>query len=309
MSNGSQSPGAAPFVPSYRRHKPSGQAVVTVNGRDVYLGPWNTKASRAEYDRLIGEWLAAGRCLPKPDADLTIAELALRYLRFAKTYYVQGGRPTGSLDRVRVALRVLRESYAHTAARDFGPLALQAIQQRLATAGNSRRYLNYLIDTIRRVFKWAVAQELLHESVYRALTAVPGLRQGRSSAKESEPIGPVADEVVEATLPHAPAVVRDMVRFQRATGCRPGEVCAIRPGDVNTSHDPWIYTPGTHKTQYRGHKRIIFVAVVSYLNPSLMNVSAAIVPTDAPQVITVPVEMPCTNCTMLAVVTSTKKPR
>ena len=66
-------------VPSYRRHKPSGQAVVTLNGRDIYLGPWNTKASRAEYDRLIGEWLAAGRCLPKPDADLTIAELALGY--------------------------------------------------------------------------------------------------------------------------------------------------------------------------------------------------------------------------------------
>ena len=35
-------------IPSYRRHKPSGQAVVTLNGRDFYLGKWNTKASRAE---------------------------------------------------------------------------------------------------------------------------------------------------------------------------------------------------------------------------------------------------------------------
>ena len=50
-------------VPSYRRHKPSGQAVVTISGRDIYLGKWNTAASRAEYDRLIGEWLAGGRCL------------------------------------------------------------------------------------------------------------------------------------------------------------------------------------------------------------------------------------------------------
>ena len=72
-------------VPSYPRHKPSGQAVVTLNGHDIYLGKWNTKASRAEYDRLITEWLAAGRCLPKAQGDLTVAELALHYWRFAKS--------------------------------------------------------------------------------------------------------------------------------------------------------------------------------------------------------------------------------
>jgi hypothetical protein len=41
--------------------------VVTVNGRDIYLGKWNTKANRAEYERLIGEWLVSGRCLSKLD--------------------------------------------------------------------------------------------------------------------------------------------------------------------------------------------------------------------------------------------------
>ena len=46
-------------VPSYRLHKPSGRAVVTLNGRDHYLGPWNSPESSAEYDRLVGEWLAA----------------------------------------------------------------------------------------------------------------------------------------------------------------------------------------------------------------------------------------------------------
>ena len=54
-------------VPAYRQHKPSGQAVVTLCGKDHYLGRWNTKASRSEYDRLIGEWLAAGRMIPQPD--------------------------------------------------------------------------------------------------------------------------------------------------------------------------------------------------------------------------------------------------
>jgi transposase len=50
-------------LPKYRLHKPSGQAVVTLGGRDHYLGKWQTPASQAEYDRLITQWLAGGRRL------------------------------------------------------------------------------------------------------------------------------------------------------------------------------------------------------------------------------------------------------
>ena len=42
-------------VPTYRLHKPSGKAVVTLCGRDFYLGPWNSPDSRLEYDRLVAE--------------------------------------------------------------------------------------------------------------------------------------------------------------------------------------------------------------------------------------------------------------
>ena len=77
-------------IPSYRRHKPTGQAVVTLDGRDIYLGRWNTKASRQEYDRLIGEWVANGRQLPvRHSGSLTISELTAAYLRHAKTYLRQ----------------------------------------------------------------------------------------------------------------------------------------------------------------------------------------------------------------------------
>jgi hypothetical protein len=49
--------------PFYRRHKASGQAVVTLDERDLYLGRYGTPESRAEYDRLIAEWLGNGRRL------------------------------------------------------------------------------------------------------------------------------------------------------------------------------------------------------------------------------------------------------
>ena len=42
-------------IPSYRLHRPSGQAVVTLSGRDFYLGPHGSKISRAEYDRVTAE--------------------------------------------------------------------------------------------------------------------------------------------------------------------------------------------------------------------------------------------------------------
>ncbi len=69
-------------VPSYRRHRPSGQAVVTLNGHDRYLGKWNTAASKREYHQLLAEWVAVGGCLPDPRAsDLHVAEVALAYHR------------------------------------------------------------------------------------------------------------------------------------------------------------------------------------------------------------------------------------
>jgi hypothetical protein len=82
----------------------------------LLLGKWNTKASRAEYDRLIGEWLAGGRCLSKADPGVSVAELALAYWRYAKGYYGKADEPTGSMPRIRVAVRTLRTSCHKTLA-------------------------------------------------------------------------------------------------------------------------------------------------------------------------------------------------
>jgi hypothetical protein len=50
-----------------------------------------------------------------------------------------------------------------------------------------------------------------------------------------------------------------MVRFQRLTGCRPGEVCNLRPMDLDRSREVWAFTPASHKTEHHEHRRIIFV--------------------------------------------------
>ncbi len=42
--------GSLRSLPNYSKHKAAGQAVVGLSGKDVYLGPYGTKASKLEYD-------------------------------------------------------------------------------------------------------------------------------------------------------------------------------------------------------------------------------------------------------------------
>lgn len=247
-------------VPKYRRHRASGQAVVTLNGRDFYLGPHGTKASHIEYDRLIGEWLAAGRYPPEvAPTELTIAELCLRYWRFATQYYRAHDAKNRSLPALKQAIRYLRGRYSHTPAVEFGPLALKAVREQMIEESLSRSYINDQMGRIKRIFKWAVSEQLLPPESLQALLAVPGLRAGRTAARESKPVLPVDDATVDSTLCHLPDVPADMVRIQRLTGMRPAELCMMRPCDIDRTTNPWRYTPQHHKTAHRGRERVIFL--------------------------------------------------
>ncbi len=245
-------------VPKYRKHRATGQAVVTLNGRDFYLGPHNTKASKIEYDRLIGEWLANGRGLPPGQAnDLTVAELLLRYWEYAQGYYRKNGEPTSEISALKSALRPVRELYGSSPAREFGPLALEVVRQRMIAQKWSRTGINRAISRIGRVFRWGVSKELIPPSVSQALATVDGLRKGRTEATEKPPVEPVSDATVEATSERMCSIPADMVRLQRLTGMRPGEVCTMRPCDIDRTGVIWLYRPESHKTEHHGRDRVI----------------------------------------------------
>ncbi len=248
-----------PRVPSYRRHRPSGQALVTLNGHDFYLGRWRTAGSRREYDRLIAEWLAADRQLTgEHDVDdLTVTELIARYFRFAKRYYRKAGESTGETENIRYALRPMRRLYGRTAASAFKPTALRAVRLKMIELGWARTHVNRQVDRIRRMFKWAVSHDLVPPDVYHGLQAVAGLRKGRCDAREPEPVRPVADAVVDATLPHVSPTVAAMIQLQRLTGMRSAELVIMRGCDLDTSGKVWTYVPATHKTEHHGHGKTI----------------------------------------------------
>jgi len=266
-------------LPKYRKHKASGQAVVTLDGNDFYLGPHNTRASHREYDRLVGEWQQNGRQLPSDSAQvaLSMAELLNAYRKFAGQYYVKNGAPTGAIHGVRAMLKLVRKYYGHTVARDFGPLALKSLQERMIETGASRRYINDHTKRVRRMFKWAAANELIQFESYQRLTTVEGLPKGRTKARETAPVSPVDDSTIELTLPHLPLVVADMVRFQRFNGCRPAEVCIVRPCDIDTGGEVWTYRPESYKTEHLGGYRIIFIGprAQDVLRPYLLRESTS----------------------------------
>jgi integrase len=255
-------------TPRYCLHKATGQAVVRINGRDCYLGKYDTPESRQEYDRVIAEWLSNGRHLrgssPAAAHALTVAELILAHWQWAVDYYRWGERGGACLKDV---LRILKELYGHTMASEFGPRALKTCRQRMIDQGWSRGYVNSQVNRLRRVFRWAASEELLPGGVLHNLRAVEGLKAGRTEAREGRKIRPVPDERVQAILPYLPNVVRAMVRFEQLTGARPTEVCLIRPIDIDMRIPAcWVYRPGSdqgphgqHKTAHHGHDRLILI--------------------------------------------------
>jgi integrase len=254
-----------PRTPSLRRHKPSGLAVVTLSGRDHY--PWPARLrkpppdTQLAYDRLVAEWLAGGRKLLSPDGarpPLTVNELILSFWRWAESHYRRDdGTSTNELGEYRYTLRPLRALYGPTPAAEFSPLKLKAVRQRMIGAGWCRNLINKRVARIARMYKWAVSEELVPETAHRALKTVGGLEKGRTEARESEPVRPVTDADVEAILPYVLPPVAAMIRLQRLTGARPGEVCAMRGCDLDTSGAVWLYRPPCHKTSHRGKDRVI----------------------------------------------------
>jgi integrase len=239
-----------------------GTAFVRINGKRTYLGKFGSADAAQNYARCVAEW-AISNTDPSQASQLigtiTVKSLAVAFLDHAKKstpnhYYGQ-----------RTAARILLELYSDVTVDSFTPKCLTAVQhqfvQQVDINGEqrSRQYCNMLTYYIRKMFRWGVAQELVTPSTAEALKYVLPLRQGRTTAPESEPRTDVPNEIVDATLPHMLPTVAAMVQVQRWATMRPNEVCRMRVGDINMNRKDgiWLYRPPKHKGTWRGHGRII----------------------------------------------------
>ena len=247
-------------VPKLRHHKASGQGFVELTGERFYLGRFDLPETQKRYHQKIAEWLAAGRKLPVAPEDITLVELIDRNTAFARGYYVRGdGTQTNEFNNICQALKPVKELYGHVRAIDFGPLALRAVREKMISKGWCRTHINKQVDRVRRMFRWATEQELIPGNVYQALRAVDGLRHGRSEARESESVRPVPQDRIDAIKPHVSRQVWAMIQLQLLTAARAGEICLMRPKDIDRTGRVWLYEPTSHKTAHHGHRRIIYI--------------------------------------------------
>jgi integrase len=264
----------SPKVPKYRLHKATGQAVVTINGKDHYLGKHGTLASKDKYGKLISEHL--GRPLPMrmlkdkqakapaPAGDdapepATIAELLEHFDTWCSGYYRKNGKLTSHYHAIKRACKALREACVNMPASKFGPLDLKALREKFIEAGLCRATVNGRIGSIKQFFAFATENEMIPPSVYHGLLAVKGLKQGRTTAPDPPPVGPVSEAAVNAIEPHVSRQVWAMVQLQWLTGMRPGEAMQMRTCDVNRTGKVWEYRPASHKTQHFGKQRVIWL--------------------------------------------------
>ncbi len=259
-------------IPAYRHQKARNLAVVRIDGKDVYLGEYDSPESKTKYERLISEWLRGHHQTPEIGTDITVCELMAAYLTFASGYYVKHEKPTREFGCISEALREVRKLHETTLIGDFGPRALKTVQAAMVELGWCRKYINKQVGRIVRMVKWGVSEELVAASIHQGLSTVSGLRRGRTEAPDHKLVAPVSDEDIEATLTHLPPLVADMVRLQRLSGARPGEIVALRPMDIDRSGDIWAYRPYSHKTEHHDRHRVVFFGpksqelLKSYLN-------------------------------------------
>lgn len=243
--------------PKYTLHRGTGQARVRINGKDHYLGEHGSSESRDRYEELMRLWFDQ-----QGDVSLrhfTIDDLAILFLQFAEGYYVKNGEQTSEVNNMRIALRPLVGLLGQVRISEFRPADMKRVRDKLIKDQIARTSINRQLGRIKRVFRWGVEEGYVPASVLAGVTAISGLRAGRSGAVESAPVRPVSIAAVEAVEPFVSRQVWGMSQLQLATGMRPGEVTQMRGCDLNMSVQPWEYTPTSHKTEHRGKRRVISI--------------------------------------------------
>lgn len=271
--------------PKYGRHKASGQAVVYLNGTEVYLGKYGSPKSHERYREFLAEWRtervpadcvsdaalaeeslavtitpAALRESRQAGRTVTIDELIFVYRQHARTYYVKSGKPTREAGLIVEITTLLGLKHGDDPVDTFGPVELDDFRDELISDKDwSRKFINKQVARLTRMFKWAAAKDLCSANIHTQLAALGGLKKGRTTARETAGVKSVKDAHVVQTLPCLPEIVADMVRFQRLTGARPGEVCSLRTCDIDRSNDVWVYSPDEHKTEHHEESRHVYI--------------------------------------------------
>jgi len=186
-------------------------------------------------------------------------------LRHAETHYVKNGLQTSEVFILKSVIRPLNELYGMLPAKDFGPLALKAVRTLMIEKGWTRGVINAGMSRIRRIFKHAIANELIESGVLQRLQALAPLLAGRTKAHDNPPRTAVSDADIEAVRKLVSPLVRDLIDVQRLTGARSGELLGLTTGAIHKAGEVWLAELVDHKTAHHGQNRSLHFGPQSQL--------------------------------------------
>ena len=159
--------------PSCRRHKATGQAVVTLNGRDIYLGKHGSAPRQASLQTADARMAGQRRLrAAAQDRRTDCLGTSQRLQAFCQAILRRDGKPTVTYTKAAILMKFVGNGpYSRTLARDFGPLSLKAVQHQLVAADGSRGYVN----------AQTYMQKILHADISESTKIRFPQRQGGSS--------------------------------------------------------------------------------------------------------------------------------
>ncbi len=259
-----------PKMPS-RPHK-SGQARISIGGKDFYLGKFGTPEAATEYARLANDYAAKRPLLPRdviPTGQMTIANLIAAWLTFERDH--GRGEKHPEVERIIRATVPLDRLFGATRADEFTAKRLEQVQLSMRdstwmTADEkdtlkqwSRNYVNKQIDRIIRIFRWAEKEGMVGKGTLEHLRSLEPIKSNDKRAKHTKPVAACDwESQVKPCLPHLTPQVAALVELQWLAAMRPSEVVAITRGEIDRQSVPgvWLYRPSKHKTEHRGHELV-----------------------------------------------------
>ncbi len=228
--------------------------------------------------------------------NLTIRDLSNEYQTYANLTFRKHGRPTRSANNVRDAIRELLETpwpappqppetvVATLPVERMTVRVLKQVQRTMETSGRlNRQTVNDRVNTIRRMFRWAVDEGFLESpEIAERLKYVAPLRRHRSQAPEPEGVTAVEETLVQRSLTALAEELEDrrtperhrlgklmlatLIESHWLIGCRPGEAVMMSRQSIveqtvklldGSTATVWLYRPSQFKGELYDKPRVI----------------------------------------------------
>jgi len=189
------------------------------------------------------------------EISMGVTDLCDAWARHCREYYKGAdGKPTSAATNGIIAVRMFRDMFAGASVAELTHADMLRLRDALVRSGVCRTTVNRRLWYCKHMLAWALDEALIPAVVKAELTQVRGIKRGRTAAPERQPVRPVDDATIAATLEYMMPNTADMVRVHRLTGMRPCEMCALRWSHIDRSRTPWVYhvPAAANKNEWRG---------------------------------------------------------